>query len=275
MREHFEPDLPVRSADRATHTITAELASVLAAPGWALEFGNNDAELHDLYFYVWIIRCGNQIGIVDTGLPFDDAEAEALGGTNVAFNDARGFRQVRKLPEILQQAGVRPEDVSFVAITQTVTYHSGGIDAEFLPNAVFYIARDGVLEFLDDPPGHPAPEFYFSTSSWLSLRSLTIQGRLRLVGERTQIAPGVEFEVTGGHHPGSAGVLIDTPEGRIGILETAFVNRNLETGRPIGIAEDVAAARKAMRSFTQRCERVVAIHDAENATVFSALTGAA
>lgn len=253
---------------RDVYTLRAERAAVLPTPGWALMLGENDAGLHDLHFYVWVVSDGETVGIVDAGLPLDIAEADALGATNAAFGDPVGFRSVRTLPEILADAGVRPEDVSFVAITQTVTYHSGGIDAALLPNAVFYLARAGVMEFLSGAPGHPAPEFYFSTSSWADLRTLAIQGRLRLVDDVAQIRPGVRFEVTGGHHPGSAAVVVDTPHGVVGILETAFVASNLETGRPIGIAEDAAAARRAMTSFLERCDTVVAIHDPGNGTEY-------
>ncbi|KRA24819.1 hypothetical protein ASD65_10585 [Microbacterium sp. Root61] len=253
----------------AHHSIHAELAAILPAPGWAIVFGDNDTGLHDLHFYVWIIRCGSTVGLIDAGLPLDAVEADALGATNQAFGDPVGFRQVRTLPEILADAGVDPAEVAFVAITQTVTYHSGGIDAALLPNATFYLARDGVREFLEDPPGHPAPEFYFSASSWDSLRTLAIEGRLRLVAEREQVRPGVLFEVTGGHHPGSAAVLIDTSEGVVGIIETAFVKRNIESGTPIGIAEDIAAARRATTSLGSRCDRLVAIHDPANGTDFA------
>ena len=251
-----------------THTIRAELAAVLPAPGWAIVFGENDSTLHDLHFYIWIVTDGETVGLIDAGLPLDEAEADALGATNRVFGDDVGFRSVRTLPEVLADAGVDPVDVSFVAITQTVTYHSGGIDAELLPHAVFYVARDGVMEFLSGGPGHPAPEFYFSAASWSSIRALAIQKRLRLVDGSAQIAPGVRYEVTGGHHPGSAAVLVDTPDGTVGVLETAFFNRNLETGRPIGIAEDVAAARRAMVTFAERCDRVVAIHDPANGLDF-------
>jgi len=251
-----------------THTLRAELAAVLPTPGWAILFGENDSTLHPLHFYIWIVTDGETVGLIDAGLPLDEGEARALGATNRVFGDDVGFRSVRTLPAVLADAGVDPADVSFVAVTQTVTYHSGGIDADLLPNAVFYLARDGVLEFLSGAPGHPAPEFYFSAASWSGIRSLAIQNRLRLVDGSAQIAPGVRYEVTGGHHPGSAAVIIDTPDGTVGVLETAFHNRNLETGRPIGIAEDVAAARRAMASFTERCDRVVAIHDPANGRDF-------
>jgi glyoxylase-like metal-dependent hydrolase (beta-lactamase superfamily II) len=175
---------------------------------------------------------------------------------------------VRTLPEILAHLKIDPAAVSFVAITQVVSYHTGGIDAELFPNATFYLAREGVLELLVDPPGHPAPEFYFTAPAWASLRTLAIEGRLRLVAEAEQIVPGVDFEVTGGHHPGSAAVLVCTSAGLVAVLETAFVRRNLETGSPIGIAEDAAAAREAMRRMSARADVVVAIHDAENGSAF-------
>jgi len=250
------------------YVIRAELAAVLPAPGWAVVFGEHDTSLHDLCFYVWIVSDGKTTGLIDAGLPLDTAEADALGATNRAFGDEDGFRSVRTLPQILDEAGIRSEDVSFVAITQTVTYHSGGIDAALLPNAHFFLARAGVEEFLSGGPGHPAPEFYFSAASWASLRTLAIEGRLHLIDSSAPIAPGIQFEVTGGHHPGSAAVIIDTPSGVVGVLETAFLKRNLETGRPIGIAEDIAAARAAMVSFQDRFDTVVAIHDPDNARDF-------
>lgn len=250
------------------HRLRAERAAILPAPGWALVLGDNDAGLHDLHFYVWVVTDGETVGLIDAGLPLDPADTAALGATNAAFGDDVGFREVRTLPEILDGLGIAPADVSFVAITQTVTYHSGGIDAELLPNATFYLARPGVLELLVDPPGHPAPEFYFTERSWASLRTLAIEGRLRLVAEAAEIVPGVTFEVTGGHHPGSAAVLVQTEAGLVAVLETAFVQRNLDTGSPIGIAEDAAAARRAMRRMSERADAVVAIHDPGNGARF-------
>lgn len=250
------------------HRLRAERAALLPAPGWALVLGDNDATLHDLHFYVWVVTDGETVGLIDAGPPLDPADTAALGATNAGFGDDVGFREVRTLPVILGELGIAPADVSFVAITQTVTYHSGGIDAGLLPNATFYLARAGVLELLVDPPGHPAPEFYFTAGSWASLRTLAIEGRLRLVAESAQIVPGVEFEVTGGHHPGSAAVLVQTAAGLVAVLETAFVQRNLDTGSPIGIAEDAAAARRAMQRMSERADVVVAIHDPANATRF-------
>lgn len=137
-----------------------------------------------------------------------------------------------------------------------------------LPNATFFASYAGVRELLLCPPGHPAPEYYFTDRSWTSLRRLAIESRLRLVDEPTQIVPGVSFETTGGHHPGSAAVRVQTSQGVIGLLETSFLQADLESGTPIGIAEDIATCRNAIRRYRAECDQVVAIHDPSNVARF-------
>jgi ABC-type Fe3+-citrate transport system substrate-binding protein len=69
------------------------------------------------------------------------------------------------------------------------------------------------------------------------------------------------FEATGGHHPGSGGVLVQTDAGRVGILETAFLQRNIEEALPVGIAEDAAQARRVIRHYREEADQVLASHD--------------
>jgi glyoxylase-like metal-dependent hydrolase (beta-lactamase superfamily II) len=177
---------------------------------------------------------------------------------------------VRLLPELLDGVGLSGSDVDFVAITQTVTYHTGGIDPELLPRARFYVSKAGVLEMLVAPPGHPQTQFYFSARGWSGLRQLLIEDRLHVVDDATEIVPGVVFETTGGHHPGSAAVRIRTERGRTALLETAFVQENLDTGTPVGISESIAQSRAVMRRYLRECDEVVAIHDPGNAERFPA-----
>ncbi|MBO9522397.1 MAG: hypothetical protein J7518_12740 [Nocardioidaceae bacterium] len=250
-----------------TFTVTALLAGVLPTPRWATTFGAHDTALVDLAFYVWVVSDGRTTGLVDLGLPLDPADAALLSTSNRAFGDD-GFRDVRLLPELLREAGLEGGDVDFVAITQTVTYHTGGLDAGLLPNATVYLPYAGVRELLVDPPGHPAPELYFTDRSWTALRRLAVEGRLRLVEDAADIADGVRYEVTGGHHPGSAAVQVRTAAGLVGLLETSFLQADLDAGTPIGIAEDVAAARRAIQRYRAACDHAVAVHDPGNAERF-------
>lgn len=224
-------------------------------------FGSSDSALVDLGFYVWLVTDGSTIGLVDTGLPLEATELDALRASDP-------FHSVRLLPELLNEAGLSGADVDFVAITQTVTYHTGGIDAGLLPNARFYLALAGVAEMLGEPPGHPGTALYFTQRGWDSMRRLAIEDRLRCVDGPVEIVPGVVFETTGGHHPGSAAVRVQTSAGTTGLLETAFLQANLDRLHPIGICEDVARCRATIRRYLRECDEVVAIHEPANAGRF-------
>ncbi len=248
--------------------IRALLAGSLPTPRWATTFGMNSTELLDLSFYVWVVSNGDTTGLVDLGLPLDHAERSALSATNREFA-AEGFIGVRLLPDLLADARITTTDIDFVAVTQTISYHSGGLDAQLLPNATFFLSAAGVREMLESPPGHPPVEFYFTAPAWSSLRQLAIEGRLRLVDDPTEVVPGITFETTGGHHPGSAAVRIATKDGVVGLVETSFLQDDLARGVPIGIAEDVATCRRTIRRYTSECWKAVAIHDPANATHFA------
>lgn len=236
-------------------------AGTLSVPSSFAFFGRSDAASAELGFYVWIVTNGVTLGLVDTGLPLDRGERDAL-----CVHDP--FQDIRLLPDLLDAAGVAGSDVDFVAITQTVTYHTGGIDAALLPRAHFYLPRAGVREMLIDPPGHPSTDLYFTAAGWTALRQLAIEGRLHCVDEPTEVTPGVVFETTGGHHPGSAALKIRTEAGTTGLLETAFLQANLDRRHPIGLAEDVARCRSVIHRYLSECDEVVPIHEPSNARRF-------
>lgn len=233
----------------------------LPAPRWEVLFGENDTTLVPLDFSVWLLCSAEHIGIIDTGLPLDPADRAALDRANQGVHPEAIFQEPRTLADAYAAFGITPEEVDFALVTQTVTYSTGGLNRDLLPRAEVYIARAGVLEFLDGAPGHPAPEFYFTTDAWSALRTFGIEGRLHLVDERTEVVPGVVFEATGGHHPGSAGVIVQTEIGSVGILETAFTQENLDQRRPIGIAEDVATCRRVIERYLAECDLVIPIHE--------------
>lgn len=273
-----EATAPNRPAVRPATTVTEgvfELRAVpvgtLPVPAWAAVFAANDTKLVDLGFYVWVVTDGHTVGLVDLGLPPDPAEAAALDEANRALDRDGGFRDVRLVPDVLTELGLSGDDIDFIAITQTVTYHTGGLDAGLFPRAHVYISLAGVGELLTGPSGHPPAPFFFTPMSWSALRQLAVEGRLHCVDAPTEIVPGVVFETTGGHHPGSAGLRIRTQAGMTGLLETAFLQENLERRQPIGICEDVSRCRTVIHRYLQECDEVVAIHEPSNASRFPAV----
>ena len=216
---------------------------------------------HDLSFYVWIVRGDGRLGLIDTGLPLDEASRNRLIEACKTVAPECQMSDVKTLDALLQEERIDPSDIDFVAITQPISYHTGGLVPSLLPRAQVYVSRAGVLEMLLDCPGHPPRSEYFTEDGWVFLRQLLIENRLHLVDEPTEMAPGLVFETTGGHHPGSAAVTVQTNDGLVGILETAFLQRNIDDELPIGIAENVSACREAIRRYKKTCDLVLPDHE--------------
>lgn len=258
----------MRGAVSPTYTLHAVPVGRLPIPGWEAFFGVNDPSFHELAFYVWVVTDGRTLGLVDTGLPSDPADRAALDEANRQLDERCTFTDVRSLAEVLGENGIAVDDIDFVAITQPITYHTGSLDAETLPRAQVYLSRAGIREMIEAPPGHPPTAFYFTDRSWSSIRRFAVEGRLHCVDDPCEVVPGIRFETTGGHHPGSAGLRIATEDGVVGLLETAFLDRNVTEIRPVGIAESVAACRTAIRDYRRECDHVVALHDPANVERF-------
>jgi Zn-dependent hydrolases, including glyoxylases len=253
-----------------TRRIRAYPVGTLPIPGWEAFFGVNDQEFHDLVFYVWIVDDGATVTLVDAGLPVGERDLADLITACQAVDPRCLFRDVRSLADVLADAELTPDDIDTVVLTQPITYHTGGLEANLLPRARVVIPQAGLLEMLIDPPGHPAVDMYFTESSWAFLRRLAVEGRLIVTDGPVDVAPGVRMQTTGGHHPGSASVTISTDDGDVTLLETAFFERNVRDGIPIGIAENAARARAAIAEATATGARVIALHDPSNATLFPA-----
>lgn len=249
-------------------TVSAFQVAKLPVAGWNAYFGSGDATLHELAFYIWHLERDGLHVLVDAGLPAAGAERDDLIRAS-ASRDARSlFTDIRVIDDAMAAFGLQPDDIDIVLITQTITYHTGGLIREWFPRAEVYLSLAGVQEFLTSPVGHPATDLYFTRETWNYIRDLAISGRLHVTDGPVQVRAGLTFETTGGHHPGSAAVKVDTGSEVLGILETAFLQKNIDDLHPIGIAEDVAQCRRMIVKYHTECDRVVAIHEPANMSLF-------
>lgn len=244
-----------------TYELQACRVAVMPIPGWEIFFARNDVNLYPLNFYVWIVRGNGLTGLIDTGLPIDRTERQRITDTCRQVDPQCAFTEIVTLDQLYAQQHLKPEQIDFVLLTQSITYHSGGITEELMPRAHVYVARAGMMEFLLETPGHPPRDVYFTTAGWTYLRQLLIEERLHLVDDPTEVAPGIIYETTGGHHPGSAAVRVETALGTVGILETVPLNANVEEEHPMGVAENVALCRQVIRRYKRECDLVLADHD--------------
>jgi glyoxylase-like metal-dependent hydrolase (beta-lactamase superfamily II) len=243
------------------YSIRAFPVAELPVPGWECFFGRNDTSFHKLVFYVWLVESGGKRLVIDAGPPPGEEDFAYLVAACQEIDPQSTMSRVQTIEHAFVQAGVSPESVDYLLITQPITYHTGGLLPELFPRAKVFLSRAGMFEFLLDNPGHPPQAVYFTEATWHYLRSLIIARRLMLVDQMTEVLEGVYFETTGGHHPGSAAVRIRTSSGIVGILETAFLRENVEQQLPIGIAENTALCREVIRRYKRECDLLLACHD--------------
>lgn len=243
------------------YSLRAFPVAELPVPGWECFFGRNDCNFHTLVFYVWVIRGNGKTIVVDTGTPLVQEDFDTLRVACQGIDSRSRVNRLSSLEEVYKEADISADDVDALLITQPITYATGGMVEQLFPRAQVYISKAGLLEFLLDRPGHPPAHTYFTESSWTFVRKLLIEDRLVLTDDPVNVVDGICFETTGGHHPGSAAVKVATPKGQIGILETAFLQENIEKDLPIGIAENVALCRKSIIRYKRECDLVLASHD--------------
>jgi glyoxylase-like metal-dependent hydrolase (beta-lactamase superfamily II) len=255
---------------KTEYTIRAFPVAELPVPGWECFFGRHDVSFHTLVFYVWVVQGNGKTIVIDSGPPPGDRDMRDLVEACQRIDPKSLMRRVRSLEDVYSEAGIRAAHVDYLLITQPITYHSGGLLADAFPNSTVFLSRAGFLEFVLDNPGHPPRQAYFTACTWMYLRTLLIENRLVLTDSPVEVEPGISFETTGGHHPGSAAVKIDTARGRVAILETAFLKQNIDDSIPVGVAENAALCRQTIRRYVAECELVLAAHDS---TIFSRFPG--
>src|SRR5437588_691299 len=124
-----------------TYRLKACPIGVLPVPGWECFFGRNDTTMHDLTFYVWIVRAKGVIGLIDAGLPESPRDLQALDAANQKVDKRCIYRNVVSLKSLLAREKFGPNQIDFVAITQPIAYHTGGLVQEYFPRARVYMSR--------------------------------------------------------------------------------------------------------------------------------------
>src|SRR5262249_10310523 len=141
----------------------------------------------------YLIRHSRGILLWDTGVP--DAVATMPDGMVVA-NGAITFRRAKTLAAQLAEIGVKPSDVTYVAISHTHGDHVGNVG--LFPSATVVI-REAEYDWALTQPVKPA----FGTAQPIE----------RLAGDRDVFGDGsVVILSTPGHSPGHQSLLVVLPK---------------------------------------------------------------
>jgi glyoxylase-like metal-dependent hydrolase (beta-lactamase superfamily II) len=224
-------------------------------------YGEPDAEA-TLDYYFWVIRGEGRTLVVDTG--FDPAVGERRGRTCLCAPR-----------EALSRLGVEPRSVPRLLITHFHYDHTGNIDA--FPEAEILVP-ERELQFWTSPV---ARQVQFATHAEAGeiarIEEAHLAGRVRTLGARTEIAPGIVAISVGGHSPGQQLLLVDGNEAKVVLTSDAVhFYEELELDRPFGVIanlEEMYTAYELVRQLAGEEAVVLAGHDPAVATMFPSVGG--
>ena len=175
-----------------------------------------------------------------------------LRGERITLVDVGHVGRRSLLLERLRAAGLAPEDVERVVLTHAHWDHCQNVDC--FPNAEVLLHQDE-LEYTAAP--NPLD---WATPAWTV--DVLRRSRIMAVRDGDELESGVRVLATPGHSPGSMSLLVQTPEGMIGLVGDALPSR-AAAGMlaPRLIFWDEEAARRSARRIVDACRTIYPGHD--------------
>ncbi len=185
---------------------------------------NHDAP-HAMDYFMWILRDGNRVILVDTG--YDHKEAQMRG------------RPIRLDPgEALAPFGLKPEDITEIIVTHLHYDHAGGL--ALFPNAHLHL-QAAEMAFATGPcMCHDTLRAPFTAGHVCEAVTRLYRGKLTFHEGDSEIADGVTVHCIGGHSRGLQAVRVRTQAGWIVLAsDAAHYYENFQARKPFPIVVDL------------------------------------
>ncbi|MBX2804858.1 MAG: N-acyl homoserine lactonase family protein [Hyphomicrobiales bacterium] len=213
-------------------------------------FDDDHASPHEMDYFVWVLKSGEQTIVVDTG--YDMAEAER-----------RGRPILRNPATAVQAAGVDAETVDTVIITHLHYDHAGTLGA--FPNARFHL-QEAEMAFATGPcmcaGVMRAP---FTARHVCLMVERVFSGRVIFHDGDGHVAPGVTVHRAGGHSRGLQVVRVKTQSGYLCLASDAshyYENFVKQKVFPIVVdLEDMIRGFALIQTLATRPSLVIPGHD--------------
>ncbi len=199
------------------------------------------------YFYFWYIEGNGTRILLDTG--FDPEEC--IMPTMIQKPEWR-------VAELLKQLGIDGASIEHIIVSHLHFDHLSST-VDLFSNAKLYLQRKE-YETAVNPP-HP-----WFVAAYLPGIVERLDGdlrkRLALLDGDTDILPGLEVILLGGHTPGLQGVYLRTDRGKTCLTsDLCFHYRNFEQDIPIGLASNLVEVYEGMARIRAEADVVVPNHD--------------
>lgn len=211
-------------SDWQVHAIKyAERATRTRADSFLFD-DNHDAP-HPMDYFMWLLRRGEEVILVDTG--YDTAEAQERG------------RPIRLDP----RAALRPFDLSPEQITQVIVTHlhydhAGGL--HLFPNARLHLQSAEMAYATGPCMCHDTLRMPFTAGHICEAVQRLYSGKLQFYDGDGEVADGVTVHCIGGHSRGLQAVRVRTHAGWLVLAsDSAHFYENVFERKPFPIVVDV------------------------------------
>jgi glyoxylase-like metal-dependent hydrolase (beta-lactamase superfamily II) len=180
---------------------------------------------HDMDYFMWVLRRGDELILVDTG--YDQEEADRRG------------RPIRLDPrEALSPLGIAPEDISTLIVTHLHYDHAGGL--RHFPNATIHIQAAEMAYATGPCMCHGTLQAPFTADHICEAVKRLYSGRVVFHEGDGEVAEGVTVHRTGGHSKGLQVVRVLTEPGWMCLASDAsHYYENFLEAKPFPIVVDL------------------------------------
>ncbi|MDQ1075142.1 N-acyl homoserine lactonase family protein [Microbacterium sp. SORGH_AS_0969] len=168
-----------------------------------------------LAYYFWVVEFGDRRVVLDTGFAADVGRRRG----RTLLLDPRAALDALSVPD---------EPDTLIVLSHAHYDHIGNVD--HFARASFAMARAEYQYWVESPRPLTITHRVVEQSELEMLRSLHEQGRLRLLDDDVDLAPGIRVILAPGHTPGQLMLLVDTAGGRV-LLTSDAVHTDEELAR--------------------------------------------
>lgn len=217
---------------------------------------------HDMDYFVWLLRSGDQNILVDTG--YDRSEGQ------------RRDRPILTPPEdMLRQMGVEPDSIATTILTHLHYDHAGSLTV--FPNTKLHV-QEREMAFATGPcMCHDHIRAPFTGDHICDMVRALYAGRVTFANGSSTVADGVETHLIGGHSRGLQCVRVRTQRGWVVLASDAsHYYENYLAGKPFPIVvdmEDMLAGFKTLRRLVDTADHIIPGHDPLVRSLYPALNG--
>ncbi|MEM6887900.1 MAG: N-acyl homoserine lactonase family protein [Pseudomonadota bacterium] len=213
-------------------------------------FADNHDAPHAMDYFMWLLRRGQEVILVDTGYDLDEASARK--------------RPIRLSPhEALAPLGIAPEAVSQVIVTHLHYDHAGGL--HLFPNATLHLQKREMAYATGPCMCHDVLRMPFTAEHVCEAVRRLYAGKVIFHEGDAQVAEGVTVHCIGGHSNGLQAVRVQTDSGPIVLAsDAAHYYENFLAHKPFPIVvnlQDMLDGFDRLTSLAGDPRRVVPGHD--------------